>query len=120
MDEFYKGDPKITSRIKSAMVVEAEAEEGFVSMDNVAAQAFEGDIEEKDRYIGVLRDAGVQEDQPLGQRVVKQQFATHKIKGENGVEIRFPAELAVEEDAIEFTTHPDGSISILIKNLRMV
>ena len=120
VDEYFQRDPKVSAKIKSAMVVEAEAEEGFISMDNVAAQAFEGQDEFKTQYISTLRDAGVREDLPLGQRVVKQQFSTHRIKGENGVEIRFPAELAVEEDAIEFTTHTDGTVSVLIKHLRMV
>jgi len=121
VDEYFNRDPKVSSKIKSAMVVEAEAEEGFVSMENVAAQAFEGQDEEiKTQYISTLRDAGVREDLPLGERVVKQQFSTHRIKGENGVEIRFPAELAVEEDSIEFTTHSDGTVTVVIKNLRMV
>jgi len=120
VDEYFQRDPVVSSKIKTAMLVEAEAEEGFVSMDNVASQAFEGEEEHKTRYISTLRDAGVQADIPLGQRVVKQQFSTHRIKGENGVEIRFPAELAVEDDAIEFTTHADGTVSVLIKHLRMV
>jgi len=120
VDEYFHRDPVISAKIKTAMLLEAEAEEGFVSMDNVAAQAFEGQDEFKTRYISTLRDAGVQEDLPLGQRVVKQQFATHRIKGENGVEIRFPAELAAEDDSIEFTTHTDGTVSVLIKHLRMV
>ncbi|MCL2839745.1 MAG: nucleoid-associated protein [Defluviitaleaceae bacterium] len=120
VDEYFARDPVVSAKIKTAMLVEADAEEGFISMDNVAAQAFEGQEAHKSQYISTLRDAGVQADLPLGQRVVKQQFSTHRIKGENGVEIRFPAELAVEDDSIEFTTHSDGTVSVLIKNLRMV
>jgi len=56
----------------------------------------------------------------LGERVVKQQFATHKIKAENGVEIKFPAQLAAEEDEIEITKNPDGTVTVLFKNLRVV
>jgi len=120
VEEHFNSDPKMSAKIKTAMVVEAEAEEGFVSMDNVAAQAFEGQVDIKEQYISVLKEAGVREDLPLGERVVKQQFSTHRIKGENGVEIRFPAELAVEDDSIEFTTHSDGTVTVIIKNLRMV
>lgn len=120
VDEFYGGDPKVFAKIKTAMVAEAEDEEGFVSMDNVARRAFEGNDDVKKQYISTLREAGVREDLPLGQRVVKQQFATHKIKAENGVEIRFPAELAAIEDDLEITTHTDGTVSVLFKNLRLV
>jgi len=74
----------------------------------------------KTQYINTLKEAGVNEDLPLGQRVVKQQFATHKIKAENGVEIKFPAQLAAEEDEIEITKHSDGTVSVHLKHLRMV
>lgn len=120
VEEYFKQDPVVFAKIKTALVDEAEAEEGFVSMDNVAAAAFEGQDEMKVQYISTLREAGLKEDLPLGQRVVKQQFASHKIKAENGVEIRFPAHLAAEEDELEITKHSDGTVSVLFKNLRMV
>lgn len=120
VEEHYKCDPKVSAKIKTALLEEVEAEEGFVSMDNVAAVAFEGEDEIKAQYVNTLRDAGIQEDLPLGERVVKQQFATHKIKAENGVEIKFPAQLAVEEDEIEITKNPDGTVTVLFKNLRVV
>jgi nucleoid-associated protein YejK len=119
VDEFYNRDPKISAKIKTAMMEEAEAEEGFVSMDNVAERVFENN-DAKAQYISTLRDAGVSDELPLGERVVKQQFATHKIKAENGVEIRFPAELAAIENDLEITTHSDGTVSVLFKNLRLV
>jgi nucleoid-associated protein YejK len=122
VDEYFNNDPKVSAKIKTALLEEAEQEEGFVSMDNVATRAFnnteKSDI--KDHYISTLREAGIHEDLPLGERIVKQQFSTHKIKAENGVEIRFPAELAEIEDDLEITTHPDGTVSVLCKNLRLV
>ena len=120
VDEFFKGDPNVSAKIKTALVEEADAEDGFVSMDNVARVAFEAQDEVREQYVNTLRDAGVREDLPLGQSVVKQQFAMHKIKAENGVEIRFPAELAASEDGVEITSHGDGTVSVLLKNLRMV
>jgi len=119
VDEFFRNDPKVSAKIKTAMVEEAESEDGFISMDNVAGRAFD-DAETKTQYISTLREAGIQADLPLGEKVVKQQFATHRIKAENGVEIRFPAELAAIEDDLEITTHPDGTVSVLFKNLRIV
>jgi hypothetical protein len=101
------------------MVEEAEAEDGFISMDNVAARAFE-DADTKTQYVSTLREAGIQADMPLGEKVVKQQFATHKIRAENGVEIRFPAELASIDDDLEITMHNDGTVSVLFKNLRIM
>jgi len=120
VQEYYNNSPTVQAKIKTALLEEAEESEGFVSMDNVAAQVFESGDELKLQYINTLRDAGIQEDLPLGQRVVRQQFGTHKIKAENGVEIKFPAELAAQGDEVEITTHADGTISVLFKHLKTV
>ena len=120
VQEYYNNSPAIQAKIKTALLEEAEESEGFVSMDKVAAQVFEAGDELKFQYVNTLRDAGIKDDLPLGQRVVRQQFGTHKIKDENGVEIKFPAELAAQGDKVEITTHVDGTISVLFKNLRTV
>ncbi|MCL1863628.1 MAG: nucleoid-associated protein [Defluviitaleaceae bacterium] len=119
VEEYFNNDPKMSAKIKTAVLDESDSEDGFISMDNVAAKAFE-DSEIKEQYVNTLREAGVTADVPLGEKVVKQQFSTHKIKAENGVEIRFPAELVAIEDDLEITTHQDGTVSVLFKNLRLV
>jgi len=119
VDEHFRSDPNVSAKIKIAMLEEAEEEDGFVSMDNVAARAFT-DVEVKDNYVTILREAGIREDLPLGERVVKSQFGTQKIKAENGVEIKFPSGLAEIEDELEITTHSDGSVTVVLKNLRLV
>ncbi|MCL2363051.1 MAG: nucleoid-associated protein [Defluviitaleaceae bacterium] len=120
VQEFFNNDPKMTAKIKSALVEEAENEEGFVSIDNVAAQVFAEDEAQKAQYVSTLREAGVVADVPLGERVARSQFATARIKGDNGVEIKFPAHMAVDEDEIEITTHADGTVTVLIKRLRLM
>lgn len=120
VEEHFESDPKVSAKIKTALLEEVYAEEGFVSMDNVAAAAFEGQDEIKTQYVSIMHDAGIKEDLPLGEKVVKAQFATHKIKAENGVEIKFPAQLAAEEDEIEITKNSDGTVTVIFKNLRVV
>jgi len=120
VQEYYNNSPTVQAKIKTALLEEAEESEGFVSMDNVAANIFEASDELKFQYINTMRDAGIVEELPLGQRVVRQQFQTHRIKAENGVEIKFPAELAAQGDEVEITTHADGTISVLLKHLRTV
>jgi len=119
VEEHFASDPAISARIKTAIVTEAESDDGYISMDNVATQAFEQQEDMKAQYVNTLRDAGVREDLPLTQRVIKQQFSTQRIKAENGVDIRFPAQM-IEDEELELTTHPDGTVTIVFKNLRMV
>jgi len=120
VDEYYSGNPSVHAQIKTALMEEAEDAEGFVSMDNVAAQVFDPQDELKIQYVNTMREAGVADDVPLGQKVVRQQFGTQRIKAENGVEIKFPSELAAAGDDLEITPHGDGTITVVLKNLRMV
>ena len=123
VEEHFNADPNVSAKIKTALLEEVYATEGFVDMENVAKAAFvgiEGEAEIKTQYTNVMREAGIDEELPLGERVVKTQFATHKIKAENGVEIKFPAQLAVEEDEVEITKNSDGTVTVLFKNLRVV
>ena len=120
VEEHFANDPNVSAKIKTALLEDANAAEGFVSIENVAGLAFEEDKDTREQYISVMREAGVEDDLPLGESVIKQQFATHKIKAENGVEIKFPAQLVAEEDGVEITKNPDGTVTAVFKNLRLV
>lgn len=120
IQEYYDNSPKAAARVKTAVVEEAEAEDGYVSMDNVAARVFEENDELKKQYVETLREAGIRADIPLGVRFAKSRFGTQRIKADNGVEVKFPCELAEDEDAVEITNHADGTVTVLLKRLRMV
>jgi len=49
---------------------------------------------------------------------VQREFKHQKYKAENGVEIKFPAELLQDPEQMRVTTNPDGSLSITFNNLR--
>ncbi|MCL2499185.1 MAG: nucleoid-associated protein [Defluviitaleaceae bacterium] len=119
VQEYHENNPKVTARIRKALVEEAEAEEGFVSMDNVAASVFADNEQEKTQYISTMREAGIASDLPLGERVARTHFATQRIVGDNGIEIKFPALLAADEDELEIIPHSDGTITVTIKRLRI-
>ena len=117
VEEYYGRDPAVTARIKTALIDEAETEEGFISMDNVASRAFSENEDLRTQYVEVMKDAGIQGELPLGERFTRQHFGTLRIKAENGVEVKFPAELAADSDVMEITRHSDGTVSVLLKNL---
>lgn len=118
VSEHFNSDIKTSALLKTAMTEEAEEAEGIVSMDNVAARAFE-DEDVKREYVHSLREAGIIEDMPLGAKFVKQQFGTQRLKAENGIEVKFPAELAVDEEHVEIERHSDGSVTVTLKRLRV-
>ena len=115
--EYYKRDPGLIAKIKTAISQESKTEDGFVSVENIAEKVFD-DIEIREKYINTLQEAGIADELPLGTKVVKQQFGIQKIKGENGIEIKFPPEFA--ENDLEIIQHDDGSVTVTIKRLRII
>lgn len=120
VQEYYDSNPKAAARVKAALMEEAEAEDGFVSMENVAARVFDENDELKQQYVETMRESGIRADVPMGARFARQRFGTQRIKGDNGVEVKFPSELAEDEGAVEITNHSDGTVTVVLKRLRMV
>jgi hypothetical protein len=116
-DEFLGGSVDGLAKIKTALVEYSEEADGELSIEGVAAKAFGDNLEARDAYISLARDSGIKADLPLGDKFVRQQFGMQRIKTENGVEIKFPAELWGEGGSIEFITTKDGAPAILLTNL---
>ena len=118
VQEYFDNDLKTFALVKTAITEEAEDADGIVSMDNVASRAFEDDSVKKN-FVHTMRDAGIVEDMPLGAKFVKQQFGTQKIKTDNGIEVKFPADLAVDGEQVDIEQHSDGSVTVILKRLRI-
>lgn len=48
---------------------------------------------------------------------VARRMEKQSIKAKSGVEIKIPIQIYQDRDAVEFINNPDGSISLLIKNV---
>lgn len=105
-------------KIKTAIIEEAEENEGVVRMENIADSVFNDNPEIKKEYIETLRESGIQEDIELGEKYSLRQFGTQTFKSENGVVIKFPSELSLDEDSMEIIHHADKTVTITFKNLR--
>jgi hypothetical protein len=113
--EFLGGSIDGLARIKTAIVECAEESDGDVSMESVAAKAFGENVEAKEAYLSMARDQGLKADLMLGDKFAKQQFGVQRIKTEEGVDLRFPAELW--GNSVELTKTKDGAPAIMISNL---
>jgi len=119
-DKYFDGGIDAAARIKTALLEQAEEAAGEISIESVAARAFGNNTEARGDYIELARDAGLRADMMLGEKFVRQQFGTQRIKAENGVELKFPAELWGDSSSIEMVRQPDGSNAILLKNLGQI
>ena len=66
-----------------------------------------------------IKKAGVKEEITFAGEEPEKKFSKHKIKTENGIELSVPTDIYKDKNAIEFINNPDGTISILITNVKI-
>ncbi len=69
------------------------------------------------RFEEALADKAVPERVVVERAVAKRVARSHKIRTDTGIEVTFPAELGENPDFIEFSSAPNGLISIALKNI---
>jgi nucleoid-associated protein YejK len=118
--EYWNGDVELHAKVKHSLVDEAEDADDSISMENVAARVFPDEADAKDSFVHTMREAGIIEDLPLDAKFVRRQFAVHRIKADNGIEVKFPTELAGDSGQMEIDTHLDGTVTVTLKRMRVV
>jgi hypothetical protein len=116
-DKHFDGGVDVSARVKSALMEAAEDAEGVIQIEDVAAKVFSNQLEVREEYLTLAREAGLRADVFLGEKYVNQQFGVQRIKAENGVEIKFPADLWSDSGNIEIITTPEGGRTIILKNV---
>lgn len=115
--KYFDEDFEKTMMLKKA-VSESIEENAAIQIDRIADKVFEKNMEVKHEYIEEIAKAGIREKEiTVPDRLVEKKFKTHRIKTDTGIEIDFPLEYADNRDKIEFVNNPDGTLSIIIKNI---
>ena len=89
----------------------------FVDIEELANTVFHGSEASKITYISELKKAGVEPRIQLHEDELPKLIKSHKFKTDKGIELKLPIKLWEDKSAIEFINNPDGTVSILIKNI---
>lgn len=116
--DFYNDDVNKLAEINS-ILLESVEDTGSINLDRINSQAFENNYEVQSAYIEEVEKKGIYErnievDESLIGRLPK----TQRIVLDDGFEIRIPVEYLNNKDKVEFIVNENGSISIVLKNLR--
>lgn len=99
-------------------VVETMETGNTVAVESVAREIFQNDPAAQREYIEEIKQAGIQEREiQLSEQTLEKKFRNHKIKTDTGIEINFPSTYYNNKEMIEFVNHPNGTVSIIIKNV---
>lgn len=116
--DFYNDDVNKLAEINS-ILVDSVDESGTINIDSVSNKAFTNNYEVQAAYIEEvekkgLYDRNIEVDEGLSKRLPKFQ----KILLDDGIEIKIPIEFLNDKNKVEFVSNENGSISIILKNLK--
>jgi hypothetical protein len=114
----YCDDPVAPlARLRKAVTADMDGE-GAVNLDRMARTVFYDDPAAQREYVEEMRSVGLVEPEvKLSEKITNKKFRNHKIQTDTGIEIEFPVDYFNDLNKLEFINNPDGTVSILIKNV---
>lgn len=116
--DYYEDDVVKLAEIKTAMVESVEESES-VDVDYIKTQVFKDNLDVQKVYDEEVEKKGLVDktinvDENLSKKIPK----TQKLVMDNGIEIKLPIEFLNGNDTVEFLNNSDGTLSVLLKNIR--
>lgn len=117
-EKYDDGDDfTITSKTQQAIHDSIETD-GVIDNDYIADVVFDQKEEAKSEFKEQLAKKAIEPVVTVPNAdYFEKKYERQKIKLDNGIEINVPISLLKNRDAIEFETNPDGSTSVVIKNI---
>ncbi len=116
---YYGDDFEKVAHVKMALY-DTMDEGGAVEIDHVAAVSFQGNPEVRKEYVDKVMAAGVSNRITIQGGDPEKRFGKQKIKTDQGIELTIPMGIYRNRDMVEFVNNPDGTISIILKNINQI
>lgn len=118
--KYYDEDFEKAAKLKKT-VADGMEKNSEIRVEAIAEELFDTNITVREEYIQEIQKAGLTEEAiKVPEKIVEKKYKTHKIRTDTGIEINFPLSYYDNRDMIEFSNNPDGSISIIIKNISKI
>ena len=118
--KYYDEDFDKVAKLKKVVSKSIE-DNNEIRVEAIAEEMFDTNLAVREEYVQEIQKAGLTaESIQIPEKIVEKKFKTHKIKTDTGIEINFPLSYYDNRDMIEFSNNPDGSISIIIKNVSKI
>ncbi|MBC7960973.1 MAG: nucleoid-associated protein [Vallitaleaceae bacterium] len=97
---------------------ESIEETGSINLTKFANEIFQTQEDVKEAFMENMEKQGLTEPTiQLQEKTISRSFDKQRIKTDQGIEIKIPMALYNDPNSVEFINHPDGKISIVIKNI---
>lgn len=117
--QFFPDDEQFNNLISSSMLDEFQSDQPLY-VEALGNRIFSKNNEAKQEYFNRLSAAEISKDDvlTLSERFQKK-FERQAITSSSGIEIKIPTKIYSNSDEVEFINNPDGTISLLINNIKL-
>lgn len=107
------------SKAQQALFMSVE-DEGYVDSDKVADYVFGSNHSAKEEFREFLEKSKFKGEIPKNVQSYETKLKNHKFKMSHDIELKIPATVYENKDVFEFLNNPDGTISIMLKNMSFI
>lgn len=105
----------------AAAVTQSIEQDEVIDIGVIAENTFKASPEMKQEFIEHIERTGIEERRiEVDKEVAEKVFKKHKIKTDSGIEISLPYDFYKDKDRMEFINNPDGTVSIMLKNINKI
>ena len=115
-DKYNNDELDTITKMKTAVADFGSSEE-TIPIEQFSKEIFSESAMAQEEYVALVKEAGVCNAPVMDEAFVQRSVGSHRIKTDTGVELKFPVAMYHNKDLIEFMNNPDGTTSILIKNI---
>jgi hypothetical protein len=120
--KFNEDEFELIASVKEA-VYESIEETGTIDNEQVAELVFKENISARMAYQEEVNESKFVDKTPPvreAREISEKKFGKQKLKMSNGIELIVPLEVYRNGDLIEFVNNPDGTVSIMLKNIEKI
>lgn len=101
-------------------IVHSMEEENVIDHRLIADSLFGDNFEKKEKFFAEVDDLGYVDGSPAEVALAGPKYSKQKLRLNNGIDISIPLELYKNPDVVEFINNPDGTTSVMIKNIEKI
>lgn len=116
----YNEEEYVSMSQTQQAIFESIEEDGIISKEKIAEAVFETNESAKQEYFDIIEQTKFSEEIPSNVPKYEKKYSKQKFKLTNGIELSIPADVFKDPNLVEFINNPDGTISVMIKNVEQI
>lgn len=120
IEEHYDNPVSALTELKNN-ISESIARTQTIPVQEIMEQTFGSDEEVFESCTMQMEEYGIKEAKiEIADPKISNKFASQKLKTDTGIELKFPTHLFKDPDFIEVVNNPNGTLSIVLKNISQI